>query len=40
MKTESEKLPEHKSVVGRTVMILGAVAIALYLFTIFGGLLG
>jgi hypothetical protein len=40
MKTEWEKSPEHKSVVGRTVMILGAIAVALYLYTIFGGLFG
>ncbi len=37
MKTESEKTPEQKGVVGRTAMILGAIAIALYLYTIFGG---
>jgi hypothetical protein len=39
MKTESEKSPEHRGIVGRTVMILAAIAIALYLYTIFGGLL-
>lgn len=38
MKTESEKTPEQKGVVGRTLMILGAMVIALYLTTMFGGL--
>ncbi|MEE9597767.1 MAG: hypothetical protein V3V96_13410 [Acidiferrobacterales bacterium] len=38
MKTESERSQQQKGVVGRTVMILGAIAIALYLYTIFGGL--
>jgi hypothetical protein len=37
MKTESEKTPEQKGVFVRTVMILGAIAIALYLYTILGG---
>lgn len=40
MKTESEKTPEQKRAIGRTVVILGALAIALYLYTVLGGPLG
>ena len=38
MKTESERSQEQKGVIGRTVIILGTIGVALYLYTIFGGL--
>jgi hypothetical protein len=37
MKTESEKTPEQKRGIGRTIVILGALAVALYFYTVLGG---
>lgn len=37
MKTESEKTPEQKRAIGRTILILGIIVVALYLYTVLGG---
>lgn len=39
MTVETEKTPEQKRAIRRTVWILGAIALGFYLYTVLGGLL-